>query len=114
MPDDTHPHRPVTLSLPPEEAWTLHHVLLDRIEREAASEPAAGSPPVEVFRAFETLDAGGRRFTVAQLEAMQGVLAEYHHATTWWEIERARIERLLDRITDRLDRHGTEPGGAFH
>jgi hypothetical protein len=28
---------------------------------------------------------------------------EYHHATTWWELERAQIEQLLHRVTSCLD-----------
>ena len=40
-------------------------------------------PPAEVFQAFETLDAGKTTFTLAQLEAIQAVLEQYHHAMTW-------------------------------
>jgi hypothetical protein len=100
-----HETRSVTLSLSPEERWTLHHVLLDRIEQEAtAAEPTGVEPPpVEVFQAFETLDAGETSFTIAQLDAIQTVLAEYHRSTTWWELERARIEQLLHHVTDLLD-----------
>ena len=101
------PDRPrtVTLSLSPETAWTLHHVLLDRIEQEAteASPASVEAPPIEVFQAFERLDAGKTSFTIAQLEAIQTVLMEYHHATTWWELERAQIEQLLQRVTNCLD-----------
>jgi hypothetical protein len=95
----------VTLSLPPETAWTLHHVLLDRIEREAVEAASASveAPPIEVFQAFERLDAGNTSFTIGQLEAIQTVLVEYHHATTWWELERVQIEQLLHRVTSRLD-----------
>lgn len=95
----------ISLSLPPEEQWTLHHVLLDRIERETTAEQTNVDPPAEVVRAFERLDAGETGFTVAQLEAIQAVLAEYHHATTWWELERARLERLLHRVTDLVEQH---------
>ena len=97
----------LTLSLPPEEHWTLHHVLLHRIEQESTAEnpPEVEPPPVEIFQAFDRLDAGETRFTVAQLEAMQTVLGEYHYSTTWWERERSRIERLLHRVTERLERH---------
>lgn len=107
MPDHPHNLRSVTLSLPPAEHWTLHHVLLDRIEQEAtAVDPMRVEPPsVEVFQAFETLDGGETSFTIAQLEAMQTVLAEYHHSTRWWELERARLEQLLHRITDCIEQH---------
>jgi hypothetical protein len=56
-----------------------------------------------VFQAFERLDAGNTSFTIAQLEAIQTVLMEYHHASTWWELERAQIERLLHQVTRCLD-----------
>ena len=101
------PDRPrtVTLSLSPETAWTLHHVLLDRIEQETAETPPTSveAPPIEVFQAFERLDAGEPSFTIAQLEAIQTVLMEYHHASTWWELERAQIERLLHQVTRCLN-----------
>jgi len=101
------PDRPctVTLSSPPEAAWTLHHVLLDRIEQKAAERGPVNveAPPIEVFRAFERLDAGETTFTIAQLDAIQTVLMEYHHATTWWELERAQIEQLLHRVTNCLN-----------
>lgn len=105
MHDRSDPQRSATLTLPSEEHWTLHHVLLDRIEREpSAEEPTDAEPPaIEVYRAFERLDAGSTTFTLEQLEAMQTVLADYHHRTTWWEIERPRVESLLRRITDRIE-----------
>ena len=98
------PARSITLTFPPDEHWTLHHVLLHRIEQELIVDgaTAADPPPLAIFHAFETLDAGKTRFTVAQLEAMQEILAEYHHST-WWEIERSRLERLLHRITKSLE-----------
>ena len=101
-----HPQRTVTLSPPLEEQWTLHHVLLDRIDREAEDPSRVDSPPVEAYQAFETLDAGGTSFTIAQLEAMRTILAEYHHSPDW-ERDRTRIERLLRRVSDRLERHRT-------
>jgi hypothetical protein len=108
LPDRT---RSVTLSLSLEAQWTLHHVLLDRIDRErtAAGPTIDEPPPLEVFQAFETVDAGETRFTLAQLEAIQTVLVDYHHATTGWELERAQIEQLLHRVTTRLDQHRTMP-----
>lgn len=107
MPDTPLPPCSITLSLRPEEHWTLHHVLLDRIEQETTVEEPAdvNPPPVEVFQAFETLDAGETSFTIAQLKAMQTVLAEYHYSPTWWEIERSRIEQLLHRITEPIEQN---------
>ena len=104
-PDPPDRPRSVNLSLPPEAVWTLHHVLLDRIEKEAAEAMPASveAPSIEVFQAFERLEAGEPSFTIAQLEAIQTVLMEYHHASTWWELERAEIERLLHRVTRCLN-----------
>ena len=99
------PPKLITLTLPADEQWTLHHVLLDRIEEEiTAHEMDLVDPPLlNLVQAFETLDDGDLQFTVAQLRAIRDVLAEYHHSTTWWEIDRPRIERLLDRITNSLE-----------
>lgn len=107
---ETPPHsRSDTLSLPREEQWTLHHVLLDRIEQEAtAKDPASiDSPPVEVFQAFETLDTGETSFTIPQLTAIQTILAEYHHSPTRWEIERPQIEQLLHHVAKSKEEHQT-------
>jgi hypothetical protein len=102
-----------TLSLSREEQWTLHHVLLDRLGfgRDTGS-PSLGSDlagdGADVRRAFETLDAGGERdedgYTLAELEAIQCVLAAYHHSPTWWEVERPRLERLLHRVSAAIER----------
>ena len=107
MADSSRHPRPVTLSLPPEEHWTLHHVLLDRITQEStADDPATvDPPPIEVFQAFETLDAGDTQFTIDQLEAIQAILADYHHSPTWWEVERSRLERLLHRVAHLVEQH---------
>jgi hypothetical protein len=80
------------------EQWTLHHVLLHRIEREVA-ESSVEPPSVAVFRAFAALDAGETAFTDPELEAIQSVVAEYHYSTDWWEIERARLETRLYEVT---------------
>ena len=107
MPDTPLHPPPITLSLPPEEQWTLHHVLLDRIEQEVVAEEPGGidPPPIEIFQAFEALDAGETSFTLAQLKAMQTVLSEYHHSPTWWELERSQIEQLLHRVTEPIEQH---------
>ena len=109
MPDTPYHARSVTLSLPPAEHWTLHHVLLDRIEQEAtAAEPTTvDPPPIEVFQAFETLDAGETSFTIGQLAVMQTILAKYHHSTTWWKIERSQLEQLLHRVAECIEQHQT-------
>lgn len=98
-----------SLSLSPEERWTVHHVLLHRIEREgtAADTTEVEPPPIEVFRAFDVLDGGESRFTAAQLDAIRDVLAASHWSTDW-EVERPRIERLLERVSRALET--TAPG----
>lgn len=98
-----------TLSLSREERWTLHHVLLDRLGRTSDADGAStGLDPAaagsDLRGAFETLDAGECRFTLAELEAIQEVLAAYHHSTTWWEVERRRLEHLLHRVSTAIDR----------
>ena len=92
----------VTLSLSSAEQWTLHHVLLDRIDLESTSgEPSrTDPPPLEVFRAFERLDVGRTTFTRSQLAAIEPILARYHHAPEW-EADRAQLEGLLHQITDQ-------------
>ena len=111
MPDKSEQPPSITLSLPPEEQWTLHHVLLDRIDQKTTVGDTAevDPPPVEVFQAFETLNAGETSFTIAQLKAIQDVLAEYHHSPTWWEIERPQFEQLLHRITQLIEQHQATP-----
>lgn len=94
--------RTVSLSLPPDERWTLHHVLLDRIEQETAREEDSDPPPIEVFQAFETLDRGETSLTVSQLRAIESVLADYQRTSSWWEVERQQIERLLQRVSDAI------------
>jgi hypothetical protein len=84
---------------------TLYHVLFDRFEQEAtaAKTTRIDPPPIEVFLAFERLDAGNTSFTIAKLRAIQTVLIEFHHTSTWWELERTQIEQLLQQVTSRLD-----------
>lgn len=95
-PSSTDGKQPV--SLVRAEQWTLHHILLHRLERGFADSDRE-SPPIEVFHAFTTLDAGEFSFTDAELRAIVSVLAEYHHSTDWWVCERSRIESLLRHIT---------------
>ena len=93
-----------TLSLTPEQHWTLHHVLLDRIDEKSTTVTTTADPPaVEVFHAFETLESGNIRFTLAQLKAIREVLSEYHHSPTWWEVERPQLEQLLHRVTHHTE-----------
>ncbi|MFC4551565.1 MULTISPECIES: hypothetical protein [Halorussus] len=105
MSTHTQSSRSIRLALPPDEQWTLHHVLLHRIERERTAENPTGidPPPLEVYRAFETLDAGESRFTAGQLEAVQDVLGTYQRSTDWWELERSTLEQLLHRVATALE-----------
>lgn len=99
------PSRSTTLSLSLEERWTLHHVLLHRLEQEETATNATDvdSPPLALFQAFDIVDDGELRFTDAQLEAIQNVLAEYQRSTDWWELERSHIEHLLECVTTALE-----------
>lgn len=107
MPDNAHDPAEVSLSLDRETRWTLHHVLLDRLERETRAEDPTGidPPPVAVFDAFETLDAGETSLTTTELEAIRTVVAEYHHSSRW-ELERPRLEGLLHHLTALLEERG--------
>lgn len=109
MPERTVRTRTVTLSLSSELRWTLHHVLLDRIDAESTvtGSSRVDPPPLEVFRAFETLDGGGTTFTVDELEAIRAVLSAYHHSPAW-VVERPRIERLLHRVSGPIEAHDRE------
>lgn len=95
------PVETTSLSLSHAEQWTLHHVLLDRLDRDGDE---ATADERHLRRAFERIDAGETTFTRAQLAAIQAVLARYHHATTWWEVERPRLEGLLRQVTTALER----------
>ncbi|WP_152040808.1 DUF7853 family protein [Salinigranum salinum] len=101
---ERHPPAPVeSLVLSREQRWTLHHVLLDWLGRETAATSDHGSAATsEIERAFAELDAGGCEFTHAELQAVQDVLASYHHSPTWWEVERSRLEGLLHEVSARL------------
>ncbi len=91
-----------SLSLRRAEQWTLHHVLLHRLER-GFSDSTSAPPPADVFWAFMTLDSGEVSFTDAELRAIESVLAEYHHSTDWWASERSRLESLLHHVTSVRD-----------
>ena len=99
----------ITLALPLDKKWTLHHVLLHRIEQEQTATNPTGidPPPLEVYQAFDTLDAGESRFTPRQLEAVQDVLATYQRATDWWELERSQLEQLLHQVATALETMST-------
>ena len=67
----------VTLSLPQDERWTLHHVLLHRIQWNPTSHniETPDTLPSEVLEAFEVLDEGNTHFSTQQLHAILDVLA---------------------------------------
>lgn len=94
--------RSISLELQLEEHWTLHHVLLQRIEQEVTA-PEREPPTLEVYQAFERVDAGTTNFTVAQLEAVRDVVANYHHRTDHWQFDRPQLESLLAQITTALE-----------
>ena len=48
MPDKSEQPPAITLSLPPEEHWALHYVLLDRIDQETTVGDTAGVDPPPV------------------------------------------------------------------
>lgn len=94
----------VSLELTRTQEWTLHHVLLDRIEEgDEQSTGTASIPSLAIYRAFDRLDVGYQRFTMDELEEMQTLLGEYQRSTSWWEAERGEIEEVLQRIAVRID-----------
>lgn len=96
----------LTLSLTPAEQWTLHHALLERVDREHTATDAANvdPPPLAVYAAFDTLDSGGTQFSVRELEACLDVLSDSHHRPDWCA-ERDRLEGLLRKLTRTLEQH---------
>ncbi|MFC6716671.1 hypothetical protein ACFQGT_02175 [Natrialbaceae archaeon GCM10025810] len=105
MPATSRSPDPIALPLALEAQWTLHHVLLDRIEREetAADSADVDPPSLEIYQAFETLERGETRFTAAQLEAIRDLLATYQRSTDWWELERSALEDLLADVSTALE-----------
>ena len=94
-----------SLSLSVDAQWTLHHVLCEELDDESVVDTSVGEETrTELRRAFETLDAGGQTFTHRELDAIQTVVATYHHSATWWEVERPRLEAVLRQVSTRLDR----------
>ena len=103
MDDSNHDHNrdsptagTASLSLSRAEEWTLHHVLVDRLA-------ADGSAAPELRRAFGALDGGETTFTRAELLRLQAVVADYHHRTSWWEVERPQLEAVLDEVSTALE-----------
>ena len=113
----SHPES-IALKLRPQERWTLHHVLLDRIDRETITNApsAIDPPPLEVFQAFEALDAGESEFTALQLEGIETVISEYRDSEECSVEESDALEAVGDRIetaleSERVDRT-TDPMGS--
>lgn len=109
------PARPINLALPLAAQWTLHHVLLERLDRERTTADPTGiePPPLAVYTAFETLETGETRVTPVELEACLDVVADAHHQPAW-ATERGRLEGLLQTLTRALERtrSSAEPSPA--
>lgn len=103
VPDDT----PVQLPLAPDELWTLHHVLLDRLESERRSPTTVEPPPIEVFDAFEKIEAGESDFTAREVRFVRAELRRYVAGPAGPPPDRAVAERVIDRITTALARRGS-------
>lgn len=94
------PRLPLRLSSA--ELWILHHVLLNRIELEERSPSTADPPPLEVFQAFDKLEAGEHLFTPTELRRMRTELRQYIKRTDGPGQDRQAARRVIDRITDTL------------
>lgn len=90
------------LRLSSAELWILHHVLLDRIELEQRSPATVDPPPLEVFQAFDKLEAGEHLFTPTELRRMRSELRRYLERTNGTGPDRVTARRVIDRITDTL------------
>ena len=92
-----------TFALSRDEAWTVHHVVLDRIEAEATM--ADREPPsIDVFRVFEKLESGTEQFTCTELRAMRSELDSYRSS----ERPSDRDDDHLVAIVERLDQQLAE------
>lgn len=89
--------RSLRLDLTLNERWTLHHHILDRIEREVTSADVS-PPPIEVYRVFDKLETGADRFTSDELRGMRSELEEAVSNDP-----PARDERALRAVLDRID-----------
>lgn len=89
--------RSLRLDLTLNERWTLHHRILDRIEREMTSADVS-PPPIEVYRVFDKLETGTDRFTADELRGVRSELEEAFSSDL-----PARDERALRTVLDRID-----------
>ncbi len=98
--------RTVTLTLQREDLWTLHHVLLERLEAEQTSpEPGAiDPPPLAVCRVFDTLEAGRTRVRIADLETVTKVL-RHDGACPPWCLDCDRLAALCNQLTELCEQH---------
>ena len=94
--------RQLTFALSRDEAWTVHHVVLDRIEAETTS--ADREPPsIDVYRVFDKLEAGTERFTRSELKAMRVELESSRETDGPTDRDEARLAALVERLGQRLD-----------
>lgn len=94
------PRLPLRLSSA--ELWIVHHVLLERIELEQRSPSTTDPPPLEVFHAFEKLEAGEHLFTPSELRRMRRELRRYLERTGGAGADRQAAQQVIDHITDTL------------
>lgn len=97
------------LPLSPPQQWTLHHILLDRIELERRSPATVEPPPLPVFTAFEKIESGDSWFMPDELRSMRAELRWYLRRNVHGPPDRATVERLIDLITDVLERRRPSP-----
>lgn len=99
-----------TLELSRAQRWVLHHVLLDRIELEAAA-PAATEPlSPATRRAFKKLDDGCTRFTRRERRRLRDEVCRYAAATATPERDRPVAERVGEKLRRSLPAPATDAG----
>lgn len=93
--------QPCPLNLSPEEQWTLHATLLDRIEKEATDPDSSDPPPLSVYKVFEKLENESTRFTSHERKSISLVLEDALDDDDLPERDRTAMERMIGRLEIR-------------
>lgn len=92
---------PIPFDLSRNEEWTIHHVILDRIEAEWRSE-GGNPPPITVYRVFDKVEAGTERFKPTELRSLREELASYRESGDVPERDARSVDELLERLDTAL------------
>lgn len=92
---------PCPLNFAPDELWTLHATLLDRIEAESQDPDDSNPPPVTIYRIFEKLETDDHVFTGHERGQIEAVVEDALEREDVPERDRRAMERILGRLTVR-------------